>query len=187
MEALIVAAAASSQKAVAEVVRNTEKFNIVTVTTCSVARRIATERTFDMVIIDAQPDPEWKETAQAIAGRYEGGVIYIEQAAAYEQTSTELEAYGIIVISKPLRRTALYHAVKMVYATNMRIAGLRDENRDLQRKIDDMRIIERAKLILIQTLGYTEPQAHKYIERKAMDTRTSKARVASDILKTYER
>mgnify|MGYP001638269389 CR=1 FL=1 len=187
MEALIVAAAASSQNAVAEVVRYTDKFNIVTVSTCSAARRIASERTFDMVIINAQPDPEWKQTAEAIAGRYEGGVIYIEQAVLCEETTAELEAYGIIVISKPLSRTALYNAVKIVYATNMRIAGLRDENRDLQRKIDDMRIITRAKLILIQTLGYTEQQAHKYIERKAMDTRTSKARVASDILKTYER
>ena len=56
----------------------------------------------------------------------------------------------------------------------------------LQTKIEESRLINRAKCILIQYLKLTEPQAHRYIEKQAMDQRISKLEVAKNILKTYE-
>ena len=49
-----------------------------------------------------------------------------------------------------------------------------------------MGLIDRAKCVLIQVLGMTEPQAHRYIEKQAMDMRVSKRQVAEELLKTYE-
>ena len=49
-----------------------------------------------------------------------------------------------------------------------------------------MRLIDRAKCVLIQYLTMTEPQAHRYIEKQAMDTRTTRREVAQQILRTYE-
>ncbi len=69
---------------------------------------------------------------------------------------------------------------------NMRIVGLKEENRDLNKKLEDLKIIDRAKIALIQRLGYTESEAHKHIERQAMNLRVSKREVAVSILKTYE-
>ena len=54
------------------------------------------------------------------------------------------------------------------------------------RKLEDLRLVSRAKLILIQNMSFTEEQAHHYIERRAMDSRRTRAEVALDILKTYE-
>ena len=62
----------------------------------------------------------------------------------------------------------------------------RSEKRDLLKKLDDMRLINRAKLVLMQNMGFTEEQAHKHIEKRAMDMRRTRAEVAMDILKTYE-
>ena len=42
------------------------------------------------------------------------------------------------------------------------------------------------KLILMKNMGFTEEQAHKHIEKRAMDMRRTRAEVAMDILKTYE-
>jgi response regulator NasT len=41
-------------------------------------------------------------------------------------------------------------------------------------------------MALMQYLGYTEPQAHRYIEKHAMDTRQSKYEVAKNLLRQYE-
>ncbi|MPN40452.1 hypothetical protein SDC9_187989 [bioreactor metagenome] len=64
--------------------------------------------------------------------------------------------------------------------------GLQKENRKLQTTIEEIRLIDRAKCALIQCLLMTEPQAHRYLEKQAMDLRLTKREVAENILKTYE-
>ena len=80
-----------------------------------------------------------------------------------------------------------YQAVKLLIASRKRVQVLENENVKLQKKIDEIRLIDRAKCILIQYLQMTEPQAHKYIEKQAMNLRQSRLQTAESILKTYER
>ena len=47
-------------------------------------------------------------------------------------------------------------------------------------------MIDRAKCILIQYLNMTEAEAHRYIEKQAMDMRSTKRVIAEGILRTYE-
>jgi AmiR/NasT family two-component response regulator len=51
---------------------------------------------------------------------------------------------------------------------------------------EEMEIINRAKTTLMEYLGFTEPQAHRYIEKHAMDMRVTKIEIAKNILKIYE-
>jgi len=60
------------------------------------------------------------------------------------------------------------------------------ENIKPQNKIEEVRLIDRAKSVLIQYLKLTEPQAHRFIEKRAMDMRMTRKEVAESILKTYE-
>lgn len=54
------------------------------------------------------------------------------------------------------------------------------------RESEDIKIINRAKQVLITRLSMSEPEAHRYIEKRAMDMRLTKRAVAESILKTYE-
>ena len=56
----------------------------------------------------------------------------------------------------------------------------------LQKKIEEIRLVDRAKCALIQYLNMTEATAHRYIEKQAMDTRRTKSAIAKDILNTYD-
>ncbi|MPN53777.1 hypothetical protein SDC9_201443 [bioreactor metagenome] len=47
-------------------------------------------------------------------------------------------------------------------------------------------MIDRAKMLLISHLAFSEAQAHRYIEKQAMDMRATKRAIAEEILKTYE-
>jgi response regulator NasT len=51
---------------------------------------------------------------------------------------------------------------------------------------EEEEIINRAKTTLMEYLGFTEPQAHRYIEKHAMDMRVTKMEIARNILKIYE-
>ena len=69
---------------------------------------------------------------------------------------------------------------------NLRLKQLSDEKQLLLDKIADLKIIGRAKCVLIEYLKMTEKEAHRYIEKQAMDLRLSKRTAAENILKTYE-
>lgn len=74
----------------------------------------------------------------------------------------------------------------MATAAYHRLARLKKENSRLVQRLEDIRVITRAKCLLIEYLNMSELAAHKYIEKQAMDLRITKKEVANRILKTYE-
>ena len=56
----------------------------------------------------------------------------------------------------------------------------------VEEKIEEIRLTNRAKWHLIECLSMTETEAHRYIEKQAMDLRLSKREVAENIIKTYQ-
>ena len=109
------------------------------------------------------------------------------QELAVMITENTSAGIGVCVVPKPVNRQLLSRSVKLITATRTRMMGLKKENADLLTKIDEMRLINRAKCTLMQYLKFTEPQAHKYIEKQAMNTRQTRREVAMRILATYER
>ena len=71
-------------------------------------------------------------------------------------------------------------------ATAERLRTLRDKTSSLQQRLDDSRIVARAKLLLISRLGMSEGDAHRYIEKTAMDSCLPRRDVAEVIIRTYE-
>ena len=55
-----------------------------------------------------------------------------------------------------------------------------------EKKLEEMRLVGRAKCMLMQYRGLTEQQAHRQIEKQAMDSRQTRGAVALEILDTYE-
>jgi len=52
--------------------------------------------------------------------------------------------------------------------------------------MEEIRVINRAKWVLIKHVNMTEDEAHRLIEKQAMDTRTTRRAVAESIIRTYE-
>ena len=62
--------------------------------------------------------------------------------------------------------------------------ALERKNIDLKKKMDEIRTVNHAKWVLIEYRNMTEEQAHRFIEKKAMDRRMSKREAAEEIIKT---
>ena len=103
-----------------------------------------------------------------------------------DEVAEKVEDFGVLVVPRPLSRQLFYRSVKLAAASHKRMAGLQNENQLLQRKIEEIRLVDRAKCALIQYLNFTENEAHKYIEKQAMDQRCARRDIAVSILKTYE-
>ena len=59
------------------------------------------------------------------------------------------------------------------------------KNLSIDEKMEEIRIVNRAKWILINELSMSEPEAHRYIEKQAMDRCISKDQIAKEIINTY--
>jgi response regulator NasT len=151
------------------------------------ARRILIEKEFDMCLINAPLSDEFgTELALNIVNKTMMQVMIIVKSELEEDISLNLEGYGVFVVSKPINRQVFWNALKLITASHNRMIGLKNENIQLQKKIEDIRFIDRAKYALIEYLKMTETEAHRFIEKQSMDMRITRREVAASILKTYE-
>ena len=152
------------------------------------ARRLLNqEKSCELVIINTPLSDEWGlDLAISLAEYSDVGVILLVKNEDADEIAHKVEDYGVFVVPKPVSRSFFYQALKLVTASCKRLARLQSENVKLQTKIEEMRIVNRAKYVLIEYLKMTEPQAHRYIEKQAMDLRKNRQEIAERILETYE-
>jgi response regulator NasT len=161
--------------------------HITTVHTCGEARRLLLDRDFDLFLINAPlQDESGEELALYIVEKSASQVILVVKTELYDDVTARVEDAGVSTVAKPINRSIFWSALKLAGATHTRMRKIRTENKKLIRKIEDIKVVDRAKYLLISYLSMTEAEAHRYIERQAMDARMTKRAVAERILKTYE-
>lgn len=160
---------------------------VISVKSAGEARRLLITNTFDLVVINAPLTDEFGyEFALTVAEKNDVGIILIVKNEMFDEISYRVEEYGILTVSKPLSKPFFHQVLKLLSATSEKLKIFKNENIRLQTKLEELRIVERAKWALIQYLNMSETQAHRYIEKQAMDMRISKKSVAENIIKTYE-
>lgn len=151
------------------------------------ARRILLSNDYDLVIINSPLSDEFgHDLSTLVTEKSNAGVILIVKSEIADGVAAKVENYGVLVVAKPISRPIFYQAIKLIYASRKRILGLQSENVKLHNKIEEIRMVDRAKCALIQYLNYTEQQAHRHIEKQAMDMRMTRKEVAESIIKIYE-
>ena len=63
---------------------------------------------------------------------------------------------------------------------------MEQKTKALQQKVADIHTVNHAKWLLIQHDNMTENEAHRFIEKQAMDMRLSRREVAESIIRTYD-
>lgn len=185
--ALIISYSEKSVDYLIGVLNQANVIHIATTNNAGEARRLLIENDFDLCIINAPlPDEFGEGLARNIASKGISEVILIVKAEYFEDVSAKVEDYGIITLSNPINKALLWSALKLTQATHKKVRSMQSENKKLIQKIEDIRIIDRAKCILISHLSMTEPESHRYIEKQAMDMRLTRREVAEELLKTYE-
>lgn len=171
----------------AELLRVDNFAEIITVKSGGEARSLLNQKDFELVVINAPlRDESGEELSLRVTEISMAGVILIVKSEIADEVSSKVEDYGVFVLPKPMNRSIFFQTLKLMAAARRRLLGLKNENLQLKKKIEDIRLVDRAKCILIQYLNLTESQAHRYIEKQAMDRRISKREVAEGILSTYE-
>lgn len=142
---------------------------------------------FDLCIINSQENNKWLESfAKELITKTNSQVLYLAQNDVFEYTKNIYEDIGIITIPKPIDINIALSTLNVIKILNKKIKKIEKENEKLCKQVQDIKLINRAKFILITHLNMNETEAHKYIEKESMNSRSTKIDVALKILKTYD-
>lgn len=182
---LIVAASPTAGEEMAEILKGLPyKIDV----TCELeeARQALVEKNFDVVIFNNNFIAESAKLAGNIISGNKSSVIFVSPEKLYERICEKGLEHGFIVLTRPLSKSLFLQAVNLAAVTAARLEILKVKNKSLQEKLTELRLVDRAKCVLMQYLKMTEKDAHRYIEKQAMDRRSEKIVIAENILKTYE-
>ena len=151
------------------------------------ARRRLVNASFDLILINSPlPDDAGLDFAQEICAGSDAGVLLLVRGEVYEETYYQLLSSGVIALPKPLSRQMLSQSLRVLCAIRERLRNMRRQQATVEEKIEELRLVNRAKWLLIQCLHMAEEDAHRYITRQAMEQRSTKREVAESIIRTYQ-
>ncbi|MCH5184268.1 MAG: response regulator [Oscillospiraceae bacterium] len=155
---------------------------VVTVGSEGAARRMLLERRFDLLLINAPlPDAFGMRLAHAFA-ESDMGILLFVKGEQYDGVSLEMMRNGVLTLAKPASPHAVMQALRLLCASRERLHRLEQRTETLERKMEEVRLVSRAKWVLIARYAMTEEEAHRYIEKQAMDRCITKRELAEEIL-----
>lgn len=156
---------------------------ICTARSAGEAKRCLLQRDFDLVLINSPlPDGPGFDLAENLCEESEAGVLLLVKAEFYEEVTAHVQASGVMTLYKPSGRALAAQALQALCAVRERLRGRSRQQATVEEKIQELRLIDRAKWILIGSCGFSEPEAHRALEHMAMEKRITKKQAAQEII-----
>ena len=185
-----VLAVSSSQKfneSIRGLLPESRYFPVTVMRDAASARRELLEQSYDLVIINAPLTDEFgTRLALDVCNRSGAGVLLMVKAEHYPDIEAKVTPHGVLTLSKPTSSQLFAQSVRMLCITRERLRGMEKKTATIEEKMEEIRLVNRAKWLLIEELKMTEQEAHRYIEKQAMDRCVTKRVVAEQILSTYK-
>ncbi|HEX8933854.1 MAG TPA: response regulator [Pseudonocardiaceae bacterium] len=139
----------------------------------------------DLVIMDVKmPKMDGIDAASIIAERRIAPVVILTAFSQRELVVRARDAGAMAYLVKPFGRRDLLPAVELAVSRFRELVTLESEVAGLTDRLETRKTVERAKGLLMARHGLTEPEAFRWIQRSAMDRRTTMKVVAQAILES---
>jgi response regulator NasT len=112
-------------------------------------------------------------------------VLLLVRSDVYEEICIAMTPHGVLVARRPMDTAMLGQLLNIMCSVRERLRGFTKKNLTLEEKMEEIRLVNKAKWALIESCHMTEEGAHRYIQKQAMDQCIGKRDVAKNILKIY--
>ena len=141
----------------------------------------------DLVIMDVKmPRRDGIDAAAEIAAKRIAPVVLLTAFSQRDLVEKARDAGAMAYLVKPFSISDLMPAIEVAMSRFREIAALECEVADLGERLETRKLVERAKGLLQARHAMTEPEAFAWMQRAAMDRRTSMKRVAEVVLETLD-
>ncbi len=180
---LLVSASESFNAAIGELLPASVFTPVRTVSDVGAARRAFAGRAYDIVIVNSPlpDDPGVRFSIDAGSGSETVSLLLL-RSEAYEEVTARVTPHGVFTLQKPFSKALAEPALSWLITARERLRSTAMKTQSLEEKMEEIRLVNRAKWLLIERRGMDEPTAHRYIEKQAMDRCVTRRVVAEEIL-----
>lgn len=184
---LLVSAAEKFNNTAMSLLPVTDYYPVTVAESVGEARRRLLESAYDLVLINAPlPDDLGMQLAIDLCCGSDAGVLLLVRRGQYNDICARVMEYGVMTLEKPTSVQMVAQTLRGLCATRERMRRMEERQKTVEEKIEELRAVNRAKWLLIRQQGMTEAEAHRCIEKQAMDRRISKREAAERVIRTYQ-
>lgn len=183
---LLVSAGEKFTQTVKSLMPPTHFYPVNAVKSTGEARRTLLGTSVDIVLINTPlPDDFGVQLAIDLCARTDAAVLLVVKNEQFEDIYSKVTEHGVLTLAKPTSTQLVRQSLRALCAVRERLRRVGEKQASVEEKIQEIRLVNRAKWALIQCLGMTEEAAHRYIEKRAMDERISRREAATRVLSVY--
>ena len=148
-----------------------------------IAVALAEELKPDLVVMDVKmPLMDGISAAEILTKKKIAPVVLLTAFSQRELVERASEAGTLAYVVKPFTPNDLIPAIDIALGRYAQIQALEDEVADMAERLETRKILDRAKGILNNTMGLTEPEAFRWIQKASMDRRLTMKEVAQTVI-----
>jgi len=137
----------------------------------------------DLVIMDIKmPKVDGIAAAATIVEERIAPVVMLTAFSQRELIEQARDAGAMAYLVKPFARHELVPAIELAVSRFAEKRALEDEVATLSERLETRKVVDRAKGLLMTRQQMTEPEAFRWIQRTAMDRRTTMKAVAEAVV-----
>ncbi len=156
------------------------------VTNAGEARRSLTEKSYDFVIVNAPLKDEFGSRLCIDVTEHIGTLAVIFASSdVYEDIMQRTVSHGVFVVRKPSSQQTVMQAVSLLISAREMLRTVQKKAGKAEDKLQEIRIVNKAKWFLIDNEDMSESDAHQYIEKQAMNAGITKRQAAQIVIDRY--
>jgi AmiR/NasT family two-component response regulator len=147
---------------------------------------LAEELRPDLVIMDVKmPKKDGIEAASAIASKRIAPVVILTAFSQRDLVERARDAGAMAYLVKPFGKQDLVPAIELAVSRFAELQALEAEVAGLVTQLETRKMVERAKGLLMTKHNMNEAEAFRWIQRTAMDRRTTMRAVADAVIENF--
>lgn len=183
---LVVTASKTFRDSAAELLSETRCGPVQFASDISAAKRAVAETSFDFVIVNAPlPDDAGIRFALDVSDQKNAVVLLLLPPDLYAESSDRAISHGVFLLSKPISKNGFLTAIGWLSSARELVRKSEHKISSVDEKMEEIRIVNRAKWLLIEHRHLSETEAHRSIEKQAMDRCITRLTVAQEIINLY--
>jgi response regulator NasT len=137
----------------------------------------------DLAILDVKmPGMDGLQAAALISADKQAAVLILTAFSQRDLIEKARDAGALAYLVKPFQKSELIPAVEVALGRHQEMKALADENLSLADQLETRKLVDRAKGRLMDEHGKSEQDAFRFLQKTAMDTRSTLKQVAQDVV-----
>ncbi len=183
---LIVSSAENFNSAMAAMLPKINCQPIIYANSINTAKRTAADRDFDFVIINAPLKDDLGVRFAIDSSNKKSLVLILAPNEIHADVWAKVADFGVFTLAKPMSKSSMDNALRWLLAAKKRLGRAEKTSAKMENKMEEIRLVNKAKWLLISNEGLLEPEAHRYLEKEAMDRCVAKRVIAEEIIRKHE-